>query len=398
MAEFNYNTELGTIIPDTSETIAQVEAMHREAWGPNVVLEPETPLGKIAVTDTIILNSAAQSQAIAANMLNPDMASGIALDALGAMLRIYRREATRSILTGVQLRGVEGTLIPAGSICVDVNGERWEMSGSVVLDSNGLGESTFLSVNTGPIECAVGELNAIEPESVVSGWEAVENFSSAAVGSPKESNPQFRRRRRRELAKNSSGSLIAIDAALFGIPNVRSISRRENYTDQTQVIDFVTMVPHSIWYCVEGGDDLEVATAIMSKKDPGCNFNGNITVPVTEPFSGQVYNVKFDRPEVVNVLVRVTCSSSNLNTTSIVRDAIMSYVSGQIEGEQGFVIGTSVSPFEISGAINMVEPRIFVRKVELSIDNGVSWSTSIEEMRVHQLPVISRPQIDVVIV
>lgn len=395
MAEFNYLTDQGVIVPDTATTRAEVEQMHRSAWGADVLLEPETPLGKVAVTDALILDSAARTTAEAANMLNPDLARGTALDALGAMLRIYRRAATPSVIQSVILSGVPNTVIPAGSMCVDTNGIRWAIDGDRVIGSGGSVTVTATCAVTGPVECGIGELSEIAPESVVPGWETVTNTVAADPGLSEETAASFRRRRRRMLAINSAGSLSAIDAALFNIPAVRSLSRRENVSASVAVIDGISMAPHSIWYCVDGGTDAEVAYAIMSKKDPGAGFNGSISVPVTDPRSGQIYTVLFDRPVVVSVWVRYTVAPVALDADGICKDATMAYAAGDLEGELGFEIGTSISPFELAGAVNQTEPRILVRKVEISTD-GITYSSNELSIAINELPVIERSRITVV--
>ena len=395
MAAYDYLTGAGVIVPDTSETLAQVQQMHRDAWGADVLLDPETPLGKVVTSDTLILDTAARALAEGLSMFNPEVSEYAALDALGAAFRIYRRPATPSIVNAVTLAGVPNTVIPSGSICIDTNGVRWSIDGNRLIPPSGSIVATATCTETGPIECPIGALNQIAPESAVLGWETVSNTVAASPGRLQETNAEFRRRRRRMLALNSSGSLSAIDADLWDIPSVRSIQRRENYTGGPLTVDGIPMVAHSIWYCVEGGTDDEVAFAIMSKKDPGAAFNGALTVPVTDPASGQIYQVQFDRPTPIPVWIRFTVAPVALDVDTICKDATMAYADGTLEGNQGFEIGSSISPFELSGAVNQVEPRIFVRKVELSTD-GTTYSAAELLFDLDELPTIDRSRITVV--
>jgi hypothetical protein len=126
------------------------------------------------------------------------------------------------------------------------------------------------------------------------------------------------------------------------------------------------LLPHSIYLCVNGGSDLAVATAILSKKSGGCNYNGSITVDVYEPASKQTYPVKFDRPTAIPFLVRATVSAdvSVDDPQTAVVDAILKYVNGEISGEPGLVVGAPVSCFELAGAITSLYPGIFVRNLE----------------------------------
>src|SRR5690606_7483091 len=182
MAAYEYLTGAGVIVPDTSETLAQVQQMHRDAWGADVLLDPETPLGKIVTSDTLILDTAARSLAEGLSMFNPEVSEYAALDALGAAFRIYRRPATPSIISAVTLAGVPNTVIPSGSVSLDGNGVRWSVDGNRLMRPSGSVVATGTGTKPGPIERPIGELNKIAPGSAVLGWETVSNTVAASPG------------------------------------------------------------------------------------------------------------------------------------------------------------------------------------------------------------------------
>mgnify|MGYP006353026611 FL=1 len=197
------------------------------------------------------------------------------------------------------------------------------------------------------------------------------------------------------LSINSNSDLYSIDAALYDVPSIRGVRHLENYEATMKVESGIALAPHSIWYCVDGGTNLEVATAIMSRKGSGSNFNGATIQAYTDPRSGQVYSVRFDRPTIVVMYVRVTVSTTAIDADSICKDAVMSYANGDVEGEQGFMLGQPLSPYEIAAAINTIEPRLFVRKVELSSD-GTTWTPAEIVFGIKELPIIDRSRITVV--
>lgn len=372
MADFDYITPLGVIVPDTSEIDAQVRGEWREALGADLITEPETPAGAIIAAIVEGRDAVARNNAQVANQINPDIAGGVWLDALGAMTFFDRVPASRSVISGAVLTGIAGTIVPAGSIAlVSSSQAQFALAGTVQLGQDGTATATFISVDTGPIEAPANQLQNIATS--VLGWETVNNPAAASLGSNRQSDAEYRRQRRLTLGAQSSGSLVSILGKVRRVADVVSAVGRENVENETRVIDGLTLVAHSVYIIVDGGLDLSIATAILAGKDGGCNYNGDVEVAVLEPVSGQTYFVRFQRPDVITVQVRITARFSNLDGQAIIEDALQRYQDGELDNEDGLTIGIPVSPFEISGAINQVEPRIFVKKVELSTD-GLNWT------------------------
>lgn len=396
MVDFNYVINTGTIVPDTSDLRDDVIAEWRTAFGQDLVVTPETPQGVIITMEVESRDAMVRNNAEVANQINPDIAGGVWLDALWALTSGSRRGATRSSLIGVEFRGTALTLIPAGSIAtVEGTGEQFYTTGNILLDNTGFATGAMESVNTGPVAAPVGQL--VQVASSVLGWEQVTNPNAAELGRLVESDIAGRRRRRQTLALQSVALPEAIISRLYDIDGVRSLSFRENVGSTSIVIDGVTLVAHSIYVCVEGGTNLEVATALLETKSLGAAWNGSVVVNVTEPASGQLYQVKFDRPTPLTFLARVTVKSSTLDVQTIVPSAIAQYVAGELDGEAGLVVGADVSAFELAGAVNQVEPRIFVTKVELSQD-GITWSSNDVPIAINQVARLPESAVTVVIV
>lgn len=155
----------------------------------------------------------------------------------------------------------------------------------------------------------------------------------------------------------------------------------------------ISMLPHSIYVCVNGGSDLDVAAALLENKSLGCGWNGNTEVSVVEPVSTQVYKVRFDRPEPVPILIRVTITAGDPDS---IKSAILQYANGEIDGEKGFVVGSDVSPFEIAGAIATLFPGTFMSKVEVSYDSPVAYTTNTLPIEVNQIATVQLSSISVV--
>ena len=395
MANFNYITDQGVIVPDTSEIRDDIVADWRDQFGQDLVVTPETPQGIFITQDTEIRDGVVRNNAELANQINPDLSGGIWLDAIWALTNGKRRSATFSTLTGVQLGGQPSTLIPAGSVAVvEATGARFLTTTAVVIGSSGVVTVSMRAENTGPITAPIGSLNQVA--SSVLGWETVNNPSSAVVGRLVESDIASRQRRRQTLALQSIAAPESIISRLYNINGVRSLSFRENITDTTQEIDGIKLRYHSVWVCVEGGTDAEISKALLETKTLGAGWTGSLVVPTIEPISGQTYNVQFDRPIEKVLFLRITIRPTVLDAQTIVPQAILTYMDGELEGETGLVVGADVSPFELAGAINQVEPRIFVSKVEISKD-GIVWNQSTFPIALNEIARIAESSIAVVV-
>lgn len=396
-SSYNFVSNRGLVIPDTATTRAQVEAEWREAFGQDLDVSPDTPQGVLITAEVEARDAVARNNAEVANQINPDISGGVWLDAIWALTGGQRRGATASFLPSVELTGQPGTLIPAGSeAVVQASRERFRTLAPVTLDGAGVATVDMQAVTLGPVACPVGALDTIA--TTVLGWETVTNPVAAIIGTSQESDFASRQRRRNTLALQGISTPQAVTSRLYAVKGVQSLVFRENILPTTETIDGIPLVPHSVYACVSGGDDADIAQALLETKTVGANWNGAVLVNVIEPTSGQVYPVRFDRPTPVLIYVRVTVRATPLDAESLVRNAIINYANGQSDGEPGFAVGEDVSPFELAGAINQLEPRLFVAKVELSSDGGLTYSTADVPISITQVAAVTSGTISVVVV
>lgn len=374
---YQYLNPTGVIIPDTSALLAEVETEYRTAFGSDLAVTPDTPQGVLISGETAARAAVVENNAAVANQMNPNLAGGVFLDAICAFLGLERATATRTLVRDVTVAGVPSTLVPAGSRA-STGVDLFETVGNVLLGVGGTATVNFQSVEFGPIPCGIGDLTQVV-DSVL-GWETVTNASEGVLGTAEQSDNSLRDLRRRTLALQGISSVEAIISDVSAKDGVKSMQFLENIAPTTQVIQGISLVAHSIWACVDGGTDADIASALLTNKTVGAAFNGSVTVPVVDAFSGQTYTVKFDRPDEIPVLVRVTVKRGqflgNIQTTVI--DAVLAYANGDIQGERGFVVGASVSPFEIAGGVSYYAPGVFVTLCEVALVlDGIYQSTQI---------------------
>lgn len=508
MADYQYINPTGTIIPDTSTILSDVQAEYKNVFGQDLIVTSDTPQGVLITAEALSRTQEVNNNAALANEINPNIAGGVFLDAIMALTGIGRTAATKTLVPSVALTGVPGTIIPGGSQAKTSAGDVFESVNNVTLSLAGTGTIDFTSIEYGPIPCASSALDTIV--SNVLGWETVNNTNAGILGTSTQSDQAARAYRNNTLAFQGVALPVAITSALYATEGVKSLSFLENYNntpmgmliyvtsgstlDDTTwdlvtegdiivgttamqfaeslqnvpspnpwpVADYTTtgditlsglstqgggdwagsltigdiilvknqatpsqngvyvaasgawardaynaaattilgsnsgisLVANSIYACVDGGTDLAVASALLENKSSGCNWNGNETVNIVEPASGQTYPVKFDRPDVVEVLIKITTTNGSSDN---IKQTVLDYANGLLNGLSGFVVGADVSPFEISGAIASVYPSYFISKVEVSNISPTSYSTDVLPIGVNQIAYTQQSYILVVI-
>lgn len=394
MADYNYIVATGVIVPDTATLRDDVEAEYRAALGADLPVTPETPQGVLITAEVESRDGMVRNNAEVANQINPDIAGGVWLDAIWALTRGNRRGATRSQLSGVLFSGVPGTPIPVGSLAVVASsGARFRTTVNIEIGPGGTVIGSMEAVEPGPTPAPIGSLTEIA--STVLGWETVTNPSAAEIGKSQESDVSSRRRRRNTLALQSVGPQEAIISRIYNLDGVVSLSFRANITNAPVVIDGVTIMAKSIYVCVDGGENIDIATAILSSSGI-TDYSGSVQVSVIEPASGQVYLVRFDRPVERTFRARVTVKPSSLDVMTIIPDAITQGAQGELDGDSGLAVGQDLSAFELSGYINQVEPRIFVTRIETSED-GATWSSDDVIIKINEVARLPKSAIQVVV-
>lgn len=394
MADYTFNPGAALVVPDTATLQADVEAEFRDVFGQDLVTTPDTPQGVLITAEVLARDAVVRNNAAIANQINPDLAGGSFLDALWALCGGGRTAATKSTLAAVNLAGVAGTVVPAGSRASTAAGVLFETVSAVTLGAGGTASVNFVAVDYGPIAVTPGALNTVS--SAVLGWETVSNPTAATLGALEESDAAARKRRALTLALQGTALPEAITSGLYDVEGVKSLSFRENKGASTATIDGVSMAAHSVYACIDGGTDAAVAAVLLSRSSMGAGFNGGVTVNITGPH-GQTYPVKFDRPTAIPVRVRayVKVLGANLDAQSIVAAAILAYTSGQSTVGAGFVVGAPVSPFELAAAVNTATPTVYVQKIEVTKSSVGVFAVAEIPIAIFEIATLSEVDIEV---
>lgn len=333
----------GFLAPSEADILAGVMADIDAAFGGGVNPALESPQGQIATSQASIIGSVNDTFVYLTNQVDPAFASGRMQDAIA---RIYFLERNPSLPTVVQAvcSGLTGVVIPVGALAVAADGNLYSCTGSGIIPNSGSITLGFECNVDGPIACPAGTLNAIY--QAIPGWDSIDNVDDGVLGTDIENRAEFETRRRDTVAANSVTTMGAIIGAVAKVPNVLDYYGFDNGSNAPRIIGNVTIPANSIFVCVAGGLNIDVAQAILSKKAPGCAYYGNTTVTAFDSnplYSAPVaYTVKFERPTSLAILFAVSVVNgpqTPSNAVALIQNAIMAAFAGA-DGGQRARIGT----------------------------------------------------------
>lgn len=375
---YDYNTSQGVIVPDTSKVLSDIQDEFKQLFGDNLDVTPETPQGRLIELMARNRSFTIQICAAVSNMLNLGKANGFVLDDLGALFLISRQPATYTTTT-VILTGQAGTVIPVGTRLQTENGDIFVNDSAYTIPASGSVQTLYRAEETGPVPAKANTLNIILDE--VSGLETANNPAAPTLGRDQESDNAFRNRIRYSLNTNSIAVISSIKAALENITGVSGSYCYDNYSDVGVIVDGVTVPAHSILAVVDGGEKQEIANVLYEKKTIGTGYvkdtdNPDYTIEtanVIDDAYGTVYEVRFMRPILTDVDIKIAVSRKNYTGDSLeteIKAAILDFAAGNNPEVDGIVIGGNLSPFEISAAVSSEIPTIFINNCLIGTHGG----------------------------
>lgn len=390
---YEYILENGIIVADTSTIKEEVEIEWQGIAGEDATIDASSFEGRLIDMFTNERVGVSRNDVNLANMLNPNMAGGVFLDAHLALVGSARDGKERSTCECV-LTGISGTIVTAGSIAQDDSKNLWTIVSDATIASNNTVTASFRAVDYGVISAGIGEINKIVTGVV--GWETINNEVAAVEGKEEQGDVSARRQRRAELGSNTNSVSYSVISAVRALEGVAGVKFRENYTSSTTTIDDVSLVAHSSWLCVDGGVSSEIAEAYCTNRW-GTDFNGSVEVDYLDT-NGQTITVKFDRPTDKPIQCQITAKvSQSQNAEEDIKQAIVDYANGLIDNELGFSLGEDSSPFEIASAVNEQLTDVFVRKCELR-EVGGTYSTDTISNAIYEKASITESDITVILV
>jgi hypothetical protein len=291
-----------------------------------------TPQGQLAASMAALTGYNNDTFLYYSTQTDPAYAEGRMQDAIG---RIYFMERIPAVATTLSLQcvGASGTVIPVGAQVVDPSNNIYSCLVAGTIGTSGSTTIIFTANITGPIPLPP----SVSIYQTIPGWDTAV-LLSGTQGQLSESRASFENRRGLSTAANSTGSLPSILGAVLGVPGVTQAFVYENTTSLPIVQGGVTLAARSVYIAVAGGDPTAVATAIWTRKAPGCGYAaGNTTVTVLDQSPGYVspfpsYQVTYQIPYPLPLLFAVSIVNSvgvPANATALVQQAIANASAGQ---------------------------------------------------------------------
>jgi len=288
--------DAGFSSPTELENLAGVLADFNDAFGGNLNVDLSTPQGQLATSFAAVISAFNDVFVDFTNQVDPAFASGRMQDAIGQIYYLSRIGATSTTVVAT-ITGKTGLTLPAGSLAKATDGTIYQTLSSVTIPLSGTVDAPFAALTPGPIACPAGTLSSIY--RTVVGWDSVSNAAAGTLGRLVEGRADFEKRRALSVAANATGILPAVRGAVMAVPGVVDAYVTENETGSSVTVGGQTLVAHSLYVCVQGGQSADVGLAIWSKKPPGCNYTGSTSVTVEDDNGGYItpptYTVKFQR-------------------------------------------------------------------------------------------------------
>lgn len=399
----NTITENGILVPDVADILAGRMTDMTAALGGGASQSLSSPQGQIAQSDTEIIAQVNDKLLCLFNQVNPDYSTGRFQDGIGRIYFMERISAQGTVVTATCV-GRVGTTIPAGSSAIDENGYIYESIDAAAIPSSGSVDIQFVNKTTGPISCGAGELNQIYRP--VSGWDSIINTSPGVVGVDVESRIAFETRRRQSVARNSrnqDASTLSAILATDGVLDAYVWSNRTASTVNQGTTNFPVLA-HSIYICVYGGSDADVAEAIFNTYNPGANLNGSTSFTVYDNVNYAApypeYEMQWQKATPTRVYFKIQLDAS-LNPpsdiTQQVKDMVSSVFNGGYEGIGKARIGATINSGKYYAPVISISPdTVGVLLLQVSMD-GVTYTPAVT-MGIDQVPTIQDSDINVTLV
>lgn len=312
---------LGFAIPAESDILAGVNADMNAAFGGNLntgtsggaVTNP-TPQGQLASSLTAIVGDKDATFLRYTQQVDPAFADGRMQDGIARIYFITRNPALATVVTAT-CTGLVNVTIPVGALAEATDGTQYLCTGAGTIPIGGSIDLQFAAITTGPIACPAGSLSKIA--RAINGWDTITNAADGVVGANVENRAAFEARRGQSVAKNSRGGASAVLGAVLDVDGVLDAYVISNDTASPATIGGVSLPAYALYVAAVGGADLDVATAIFTKKMPGGPYyaSGNTTVIVNDPnplysFPIPSYSVIFERPASLPIFFTVNIANS----------------------------------------------------------------------------------------
>lgn len=311
-----------------NDIILSMEAKAKELYGEDINLSDRSPLGLFLQNIAWELQEMWQVGEDVYNSAFVDTAEYAQLDNVSKYITLQRKKALKSE-GNITIYGDADTLIEKGfRVSTEASELVFETIGKVVIGENGEIEVPIIALHTGEM-CNVPANTITKIVNPMSGVSSVNNKEPTFGGTDVEKDTELRERYYRSVSMGGSSTREAVESSLLALENVSDAVVEENESMELKG----EIPPKSLAPFVYGGDDQEIANAILSSKAGGIRSFGDIYITAKDNKDVE-HLIGFTRPDVVDLYVRLAITKGiGYVGDSEVKRAVLSYIGGQ--GEEG---------------------------------------------------------------
>src|ERR1700758_4966385 len=147
-AVYNYVSDTGTIVDDSSTLLTDVEGEYITALGANLNTAANTLQGTLISGEAIARTNVMKNNADLANVFNPNLSYGIYLDGICSLLGVTRGSNSYTTATNVTLSGGSSpvTVAAGAQVSVPSTGALFQVLNAVTIPANGTAMATIQSM------------------------------------------------------------------------------------------------------------------------------------------------------------------------------------------------------------------------------------------------------------
>jgi Baseplate J-like protein len=305
-----YVDETGIHAPTYADVVAYLTAQYQQIYGADAILPPDSQDGQLVGIFALAIADTNATAIAVYNSFSPSTAQGIGLSQAVKINGMRRATPTPSTVDLVII-GQAGRVILNGA-AEDSSSNRWLLPAAVSIPPTG--EITVHATCEAPGYVVAQAHTITRIGTPTLGWQSVDNPLAAVPGNPVETDAALRQRQTQSTALPSRSVLEGI---IGGVLELQDVTHVKGYENDTGGTDPVTGLPeHSIALVVRGGDQIQICTAIMNKKTPGCFTYGTTRELVPDAY-GLQHDIGFFIPDPVVIGVHITLRQLPGYSTSV---------------------------------------------------------------------------------
>jgi uncharacterized phage protein gp47/JayE len=297
LSDLVYIDSTGYHYADYPSFLSWLTEQYQSIYGADVYLAADSMDGQfLAILAQSFFDSAALGASVY-NSFSPVTAQGVGLSRNVKINGLVRRSPSFSTVT-VTIGGSTGTVITNG-IITDILNQQWLLPAIVTIPDAGTIDVTATAKEVGFVTAEADTITTIFTPT--RGWQTVNNVGAATPGDAVESDAELRLR---QAESTSLPAQTVFDATLGAVANLAGVTKVQGYENFTDITDGNGLDPHSICVVTVGGDENEIAQAIVDQKTPGTDPVGN-TGPI-EAFDARGLPLQIFFSEAITATINVT--------------------------------------------------------------------------------------------